>query len=463
MTTDADQHKPASATQSDEKDFDIAVAAPAAAPRDTPMPSDAPHGGRLAAIAAAQNPLLEAARPLLRALADLPQELQPDLVPVLNRMLEREVLRFQSLCHTANIRHEHVVAASYSLCTALDEAAQAKPWSGPASGQDVGVWATRLLTQRLHGDAQGGEKFFLLVGRLAANPQEHADLLELMYLILGLGFEGRYAKPADGPRQLTSIRHRLLGLLAGVRGEVPAELSPNWRGAGAGRFKPMRSLPVWVSASVLGLTLVGLFGWYKFHLGQQSTQLEQQIAQIGKRQPPPAAAPAYKALRLKALLADEIARGTVNVDEDDSRSAVSFKGDDMFVPGRSTLTAKVVPALRKVAAQVVDVTGTVVVTGHTDNLPIRTREFPNNQVLSEKRAQAVAEVLLGAGVAAGRVRVEGRGDTQPLADNASFAGRAKNRRVDITVTQSTDVAAARSAPPTPAAAAPVQPTTSPGQ
>lgn len=88
-----------------------------------------------------------------------------------------------------------------------------------------------------------------------------------------------------------------------------------------------------------------------------------------------------------------------------------------------------------VAEEINQVSGSVKVTGHSDNQPIRTREFPNNQVLSEKRAAAVAAALQGAGVVASRLQIEGRGDTMPISDSATAAGRARNRRVDIVVTQ----------------------------
>ena len=419
----------------DAKASHVASASPPSAQRTRVAP-ELPHERRLAAIAAAQNPLLEAAQPLLRALSDLPRELSSTVVPALNLVLKREVTTFQSLCHTAKIRHEHVVAASYCLCTALDEAAQGSSWGGPQGKGDAGPWASQQLAQYFHGDYQGGDKVFLLVGRLAANPQEHIDLLELVYLILGLGFEGRYRNLANGRRELENIRQRLLTMLSASRGEVPTELSSHARSASNGKFKLMRSVPVWVTASVLGLGLVGLFGWYKYRLGYAGAHLSQQIAEIGQLRPPalPERAP-IKPLRLEALLAEEIKRGSVGVQENDVRSAVTFKGDDMFVPGRAQITKRVTSVLRKVAEQIVDVSGTVVITGHTDSAPIRTREFPNNQVLSETRAQAVADVLLAAGVAPGPIQVEGRGDTTPLADNANAAGRAKNRRVDIVVNQ----------------------------
>lgn len=406
-------------------------------PLDSPVYTLAPEpsiAARLAAVKAAQNPLLEAAQPLLRALADTPAHLDADLVTVLHRLLEREVTVFQALCNDAKVKHEHVVAASYALCTALDEAANSTEWGGGKDG-GAGVWAVKQLASQFHGDTKGGDKFFLLVGRLAASPQEHTDLLELMYQILGLGFEGRFSTETNGRRQLETIRHRLLTLLASARGDVPTDLSPHWKGVGAGKFRLLRSVPVWVTVVLLALVLLGLFAWYKYQLLHTSEDLQQRIAAIGQMLPPPA--PSVKPMRLKELLSAEIARGTVSVDEDDRHSAVTFKGDDMFVPGQARLSAKSLPVLTKVADEINQVTGTVQVVGHSDNRPIKTREFPDNHVLSEKRAAVVARVLQDKGVAPSRLKIEGRGDTVPIADNATAAGRARNRRVDIVVTQGT--------------------------
>lgn len=399
---------------------------------------------RLTAVAAAQNPLLEAAQPLLRALADMPAALESDAVALFHQLLEREVAAFQSICTTAQVRHEHVVAASYALCTALDEAANSTPWGG-GQGGEAGIWAGQQLAAKFHGDTKGGDKFFLLVGRLAASPQEHVDLLEVLYQILGLGFEGRFSTAANGRRQLETVRHRLFSLLGNARGDVPSDLSPHWKGVGAGKFRLLRSVPVWVTGSVLTLILFGLFAWYKYQLLQSSADLQQRIAAIGRLRPPPA--PPVKPLRLKELLASEIERETVSVDEDERRSIVTFKGDEMFVPGQARLSARILPVLAKVADEINQVSGTVQITGHSDNQPIRTREFPDNQVLSERRAQAVAEVLTGKGVVPSRIQTEGRGATVPIADSTTAAGRARNRRVDIMVTQGAGVSANASAGP----------------
>lgn len=69
----------------------------------------------------------------------------------------------------------------------------------------------------------------------------------------------------------------------------------------------------------------------------------------------------------------------------------------------------------------------VVVVGHTDS----SASAAANQRLSERRAQRVAQELVSRGVAAGRLRVHGAGETSPIADNATVEGRAQNRRVEL--------------------------------
>ena len=89
-----------------------------------------------------------------------------------------------------------------------------------------------------------------------------------------------------------------------------------------------------------------------------------------------------------------------------------------------------VPDLDKFASYMNEVTDSkVAITGHTDS---RGSEA-YNQKLSEKRAQDVADYLAGKGVAADRMMVTGLGESSPVADNSTEAGRAENRRVEIEI------------------------------
>jgi chemotaxis protein MotB len=73
----------------------------------------------------------------------------------------------------------------------------------------------------------------------------------------------------------------------------------------------------------------------------------------------------------------------------------------------------------------------ITVEGNTDNQPIDTPQFPSNWELSTDRATAVVRYLIAHGVAEQRLSAAGYADLHPLASNATAAGRAKNRRVDI--------------------------------
>jgi flagellar motor protein MotB len=81
-------------------------------------------------------------------------------------------------------------------------------------------------------------------------------------------------------------------------------------------------------------------------------------------------------------------------------------------------------------------TGAIQVVGHTDNGPVPAKlreQYPTNWEYGAARAGAVARTLTAWGVAANRVSVQSFGDKQPAGSNATAAGRASNRRVEIVV------------------------------
>ncbi|WP_414706817.1 type VI secretion system protein TssL, long form [Ralstonia sp. UBA689] len=380
---------------------------------------------RLHGVQTAQNPLLEAASSLLRALADMPEHLPPEGVMSLRMLLEQEVRTFQKLCEQANIRRDHMIGARYCLCTALDEAAMQTSW-----GKNSGVeWGTSGLSTTFHEDRDGGQKVYLLIGRLLDEPREHLDLLEVIYRILSLGFEGRYRYEAGGHRKHDAVRQRLYNEIMSQREAVPVALSPHWQSNVRGKRISFYDFPVWITAVVLSAILIGLFAYFKVQLSHRGAAVEKQVIDIARMTPPPAP----PALHLKELLKSEIAAGTVSVDEDARASMVRFRGDSMFTPGGGGVNSGMNSLIAKIAAEVAKVPGKVTVAGYTDNIPIKSRQFESNQALSEERATQVMQALISGGVQASRLEAVGKGDADPIGDNRTAKGRAQNRRVEITV------------------------------
>ncbi|EOI3479508.1 type VI secretion system protein TssL, long form [Cronobacter dublinensis] len=382
---------------------------------------------RVAKVRGAEIPLLEAAQPLLRALSEMPEQIEATReVELLKEVLKNEITLFGVVCDEADIPWKKMAIVRYCLCTALDEAAHTTAWGIQAG------WSQSNLLNHFEGDNDGGNKFFLLVGRLSVSPHEFPDVLEIMLHILGLGFEGRYSIVEDGERQLTRIRQRLLTLIQSARETLPPALSPHAYCDSHAKRRRFLFIPVRVSLAICALLAAALFLGCKYFLSVPQELFRQQLLamqhlQIAEPRPP-------ARLRLAVLLKEEIARHWVSVDESQRESRVVFHGDVMFSVGSASVRPERVDIIRRVATEVRRVNGTVVIVGHTDSTPVRSGAFANNQALSEKRAADVATYFLAQGIAPEKISLKGAGDTQPVASNNDAQGRSQNRRVEIFVT-----------------------------
>lgn len=104
----------------------------------------------------------------------------------------------------------------------------------------------------------------------------------------------------------------------------------------------------------------------------------------------------------------------------------------LFASGSATLQPAGLPLLQEVSHLLnVDQKHPITVEGNTDNQPIQSSQFPSNWELSTDRATTVVRYLIAHGVQEQRLAAAGYADLHPLASNATAAGRARNRRVDI--------------------------------
>jgi len=109
---------------------------------------------------------------------------------------------------------------------------------------------------------------------------------------------------------------------------------------------------------------------------------------------------------------------------------LSDAGEVMFAYNQSELTPTAKSQLDSVMGKLEDAdVASIKVIGHTDSQG----SDAYNQTLSQRRASSVAEYLLSQGVAPNKVTSEGKGESQPVADNETEEGRAKNRRVELHV------------------------------
>jgi len=94
-------------------------------------------------------------------------------------------------------------------------------------------------------------------------------MLELMYLCLSLGFEGKYRVQARGMLELEGIRDALYRQIRQLRGDVPRELSPHWEGLNDQRRNLVRIVPAWMVVLFTLVCLVVMYSGFAWVLSEQ--------------------------------------------------------------------------------------------------------------------------------------------------------------------------------------------------
>lgn len=430
-----------------------------APPRPAGLPPELPHqaeggpksdalpGGAQSVPLTGVSPLAAAAAPILEVLGRIAAG-QITSPPDATEMRERVLLtlrQFETEGKAVSSNPEETRAAHYVLCAALDDVVQATPW-GAASG-----WASRSLVSTFHQETRSGERVFDLLAAMERQPGRFQGALEVTYLALSLGLQGKYRLMPLGATELARTRESLFQLLNQLRGAWERDLSPHWRGMDAPHRGLSRAVPAWVGA-ICSVALLGA-GWWGLatHVGASADVLIEGIAALPPDKPPvfdrsrpvtppPAAPPARPADALPALaqlLAAEIAEGIVIVTSDAQRVTVRIGNRGMFGSGSATVEPRFRDILRRIGEALRPEPGSILVLGHSDNQPIRTVRFPSNLALSDARARAAATLLAAANGNPARFTAEGRSDFEPIASNATPEGRAENRRIEVVLLRGT--------------------------
>lgn len=378
-----------------------------------PLPGAPPPSSeedRLArALHDAARPLIALASQLRRAIVDDPEGMKPALADA--------VQRFERALASAGWDERGISAASYTLCTWIDEVVADTPWGAGGAG----------LLERFHGERGGTDRLLRLLSHLAERPQENRALLALFHACLSLGLHGHLQ---DKARQLEKLRKRVF--LALPTADLP--LSPPWQPA----VKP--GVPLWRRRLTLGaLVLLGLvtLGVYTTSQLLLASQVDEVFASMQRlspdTRPAPAAAPDVAAAvtegpaRLRPALAGELVNDKRIVVRDEThRSTVSIPADLLFDGGGTRLLSSAAPLLARIGTTLAVHPGKVVVIGHTDGSDRRSARLPSAWHQSYEWARETAAGLEQT-LPAHRLAVEGAADQDGPGPDAALP----RRRIDI--------------------------------
>ena len=220
------------------------------------------------------NPIVNSAATLIAVFEKTRNTVSHSDVAGLHQRLSGEIKQFQLRLQKLEVKPEISISARYVICSALDEIVLNTPWGAESH------WPQKTLLSVFHNETSGGEKFFQILDHLRQTPSENLDMLELMYILISLGFEGRYRFANRGRDALERVRDELFSIIRSYRGEYERALSPNWQGLGKSKNSLTEYLPMWVVASVMAAILVASYSGFRYWLYESSTPVVNQLNEI---------------------------------------------------------------------------------------------------------------------------------------------------------------------------------------
>lgn len=336
---------------------------------------------------------------------------------------------------------------SFGLCCLIDEVALSTPWGLSSS------WKDKNLLDTFHGEEDGSHKFFELLDELEAEPSQNLGALQLFYLFLELGYEGKYRDMPNGGREIHDLRNQLYRTIETTRQQLdPPGLSSSWEGVPGKKNPLLEYVPFWVIMAVTFGVMVIAFAAFSFILSQDADNALRTLAEISAEQfegeelvieeyagdGPVAIEPdlvrnTVDIEELKLLLFLEIDDGILEVIEEPEHFVLRIKDPDLFRSGSHQVQDGHSELIETIGGFLRGSDTHLLVTGHTDDVPVRSLKYPSNWELSRARAEEVKEILAEHSGLDRQIKSQGLADTVNIVPNSNAQNRAINRRVEIKI------------------------------
>lgn len=218
------------------------------------------------------NNLINAADPLLTLVTKLRRVTYPPDVITLHQNISHEVKAFENKAQTLGYRPQLVLAARFVICALLDELITLTLWPDQE-------WKKYSLVDTFHKDSWDEDRFFLILERGLQDATAHIDLLELIYLCLRLGYEGKYRGMERGLLELRGLTDHLYSTITHHREEFSRSLHISSVNLNLHPIKKKNFVhllpPVWLLTTLMVIILLTAFTFFYLRLVEAATPLSQ--------------------------------------------------------------------------------------------------------------------------------------------------------------------------------------------
>jgi len=140
--------------------------------------------------------------------------------------------------------------------------------------------------------------------------------------------------------------------------------------------------------------------------------------------------------KIKESMASNQMSSLVQIDSNERRVKLVLTEAVLFDSGKAELKVRAKEVLKPIVEELKKLPNDMLVEGHTDNVPIRKGRYVTNWELSMARAYSVIQFMESSGVNPKKLAGSGYGDNRPAGENTSVEGRARNRRIEISLLKS---------------------------
>ncbi len=223
------------------------------------------------------NPFISAANPVIAFILHIKKsKIPPNLEKIRDNVIN-EIKHFEKNLTQFGYDNKKILAARYCLCTAIDESILRTEWGTRT------MWVQNTLLSYFHNETWGGERFYIILDILSKHPRENIGVLELLYTLLSLGFEGKHYEINNPIRE--EIKYKTLQTIKHVSGKQSRQLATHTQDINAIMKTQQKGKSVKWFYCCLGAFFAITALTCNIKLSNKSNLLFKQINQIGLTPP----------------------------------------------------------------------------------------------------------------------------------------------------------------------------------
>jgi type VI secretion system protein ImpK len=223
------------------------------------------------------NDYLVFAKPILTLITQIKMSTDVPDVNKLHQQAVTEMGQYISALEAESRSTFLIDCSAYCLCAALDEAVLSKEWGTQS------IWVQESLLSMFRSETLGGERFYLIAEKMCEEPRKYLGVIELIYTLLSLGFEGQYYGPYK--EQRNQVKNQLYQIISQTKGKVAKQLSPHSLDNRTIAFREKRKVKIKRILITSLIVIAILYVWYSYEIFQVNKYNIESLKKVGRVAP----------------------------------------------------------------------------------------------------------------------------------------------------------------------------------